>query len=316
MTRINIFYLIVLSIISVDILKTYFTVASLFSSTSSTVGSINVEGYGPVYIVQSHSCGITGYEPCNITMTENSYTITGNGRLYFTDRDAPLGYPNFDIYAKMNILGKLLSYTVDMSKVGCGCNAGAYFVQMPGKDSSGNYALTVDNDYYCDGNHNQSYCPTYNLIEANKYTMAASLHSCTPSPTVPGYFPSCDEYGCETNIYNVNSSYMCPSSTCIIDTTMPYNVTHLQHTALSGLLDYILVTLSQGSQSVEFNLNICGNHNAYASRMTRTLYSPVNFVSSLWTSPNGMQFLDGLTGCSEACDLSSASVTFSNFALL
>ena len=48
---------------------------------------------------------------------------------------------------------KTLSYTVDLSKVGCACNAALYMVAMPyhNKDSCG--------DYYCDANFPKCHCP-------------------------------------------------------------------------------------------------------------------------------------------------------------
>lgn len=42
----------------------------------------------------------------------------------------------------------------------------------------------------------------------------------------------------------------------------------------------------------------------------------MGFAASLWGGPNtNMDWLDGMTGCTGHCDISNASVTFSNFAI-
>ena len=75
--------------------------------------------------------------------------------------------------------------------MGCSCNAAAYFTQMPGykPDSSG---LQVPykgpiGTWYCDANdRNNNWCPEYDLIEANMYTMQSALHTCDYIP--PKYY--------------------------------------------------------------------------------------------------------------------------------
>ena len=42
-------------------------------------------------------------------------------------------------------MNKEFSYDVDVSNVGCHCNAAAYFIEMPGNNAGAG-------DYYCDAN--------------------------------------------------------------------------------------------------------------------------------------------------------------------
>ena len=65
-----------------------------------------------------------------------------------------------------------LSYTVDLSKVGCACNAALYLVAMPyhDKDTCG--------DYYCDASFPHCHCPEMDIQEANNH--GESSNSCQP----------------------------------------------------------------------------------------------------------------------------------------
>ena len=67
---------------------------------------------------------------------------------------------------------KTLSYTVDLSKVGCACNAALYLVAMPyhDKDTCG--------DYYCDASFPHCHCPEMDIQEANNHGESSS--GCQP----------------------------------------------------------------------------------------------------------------------------------------
>ena len=43
------------------------------------------------------------------------------------------------------LMNKVFSYSIDVSNVGCHCNAAAYFINMPGNNAGAG-------DYYCDAN--------------------------------------------------------------------------------------------------------------------------------------------------------------------
>ena len=61
--------------------------------------------------------------------------LTGGGRLYLAE-DGSAGAGEPDGYYQMQLLGKALSYTVDLSEVGCSCNAALYLVSMPGQNTT------------------------------------------------------------------------------------------------------------------------------------------------------------------------------------
>merc|ERR1712142_1091465 len=101
---------------------------------------------------------------------------------------------NSSSFWQTNLLDNNFAYTVDLSNVSCGCNAAAYFVDMPGT-WAGN-----SGDYYCDANYgagNNMWCPEYDVMESNKYTMMSALHTCE------------------------DRTMMCPEDRCTINTNKP-----------------------------------------------------------------------------------------------
>lgn len=59
-------------------------------------------------------------------------TITGDNRLYLVERPARdgLGWV-MQRYERLNLLGKQLTFSMDVSNVGCSCNAAVYLVREP-----------------------------------------------------------------------------------------------------------------------------------------------------------------------------------------
>lgn len=114
-------------------------------------------------------------------------------------------------------MNKEFSYDVDVSNVGCHCNAAAYFIDMPGAKFAieqikrhflGNNPGA--GDWYCDANFgNNIWCPEYDTYEGNKHTLAGTLHTCDGGN---GNWNGCDRSGCQTNIFNVDSNAMCAES--------------------------------------------------------------------------------------------------------
>jgi len=149
---------------------------------SKTVGSIQVKDYGEVWVIAPDWA--TGA----IQMHDNGFTMNGNSRLYFGNR-ADDGW-NPDMYWQTNLMDKHFAYTLDLSNVGCHCNAAAYFINMPGNNAG-------DGDYYCDANL--------------------------------GNNNSCDRGGCQVNAFNVDSNMMCPEDRCTINTNKPFVISHFQN---------------------------------------------------------------------------------------
>merc|ERR1712227_579589 len=93
------------------------------------MGSINVAGVGQLYVVTQ--------DPSTVQMVDNGFKLVGGGRVYLA-QEAANDFSNPFIYWQAPLLGNHISYTVDVSNVGCHCNSAFYFVQMPGYDSSQN----------------------------------------------------------------------------------------------------------------------------------------------------------------------------------
>ena len=52
-------------------------------------------------------------------------------------------------YVNFELLGRRLSYTIDLSDVGCSCNAALFWVSMPGYGPDGKPAPGAFGNYYC-----------------------------------------------------------------------------------------------------------------------------------------------------------------------
>lgn len=213
-----------------------------------------------------------------------------------------------DNYVSFNLLGKELSYDIDISTVGCSCNAALFFTTMPGHNPDGSFAHGSGNPWYCDANNvGGVWCWEHDSIESNKYTMATTPHSCNEAPG--GYISGCDGIGCSTNAYSADPNGMCPDSRCKIDTRYPFRLRQKHAVDGANQLTSITNTLVQGSSTFEWD--VCLNP-SYLKQMTQSLTS-MKMVFQLWGTNYGrMQWLDSMTGCSGDCNTASARVTFSN----
>merc|ERR1711900_68213 len=104
---------------------------------SKNLGSINVKDFGEVFVCAPD------WAAGAIQMHDNGFTMNGNSRLYFCNRAVDNWDPN--AYWQTPLNNKHFAYTLDLSNVGCHCNAAAYFINMPGNNPG-------DGDYYCDAN--------------------------------------------------------------------------------------------------------------------------------------------------------------------
>ena len=112
---------------------------------------------------------------------------------------------------------------------------------------------------------------------------------------------------------------------CTIDTRRPFE--HRVSFPLdpaTGLLRAITNTFSQGGRSYEWGTCVGGvnagfthgSSKQYLRTMQRNLAEGMVVTLSLWGSSwQGMGWLDGPTRCGTGCNVSNASVTFSDLAL-
>ena len=93
------------------------------------IGSANVDGDGALE-VQLNAGG----------------DFTQGGRSYLGNKCLSEKYYNPDYFESLKLLGKILSWDVDLSGAGCGCNVG--FTLAPMRENSHHGTC---GDYYCDG---------------------------------------------------------------------------------------------------------------------------------------------------------------------
>ena len=76
-------------------------------------------------------------------------------------------------YGAWPLVGATLSFTVDISQAGCGCNVAAYLVSMAQSTQPG----ICGGDYYCDANAVCDVrCDEIDLLEANTNAIHATAH--------------------------------------------------------------------------------------------------------------------------------------------
>jgi len=255
---------------------------------SRTVGSIQVKDYGEVWVVAPD------WAAGAVEMHDNGFTLHGNSRLYFANRAEDGWSP--DMYWQTPLNNKHFAYTLDMSNVGCHCNAAAYFINMGFQNNN--------DDYYCDAQGpNGVWCPEYDVMEGNKHTIACTLHTCNGGN---GNWNGCDRGGCQQNAFNVDSSMMCPEDRCTINTNKPFVISHFQNSGQANTW--------MGQEGREASFNMCNDGGAL-SGMAQS-YGGMVFSASLWGGGGiDMGWLDGMTGCGGDCNIDGSSVTFTNFEL-
>jgi len=195
------------------------------------------------------------------------------------------------MYISFQLLDKTLSFTVDLSNVGCGCNAGFYLSSMPAYNQAGQPDPTKCGDYYCDANVVCGiYCPEMDIMEANNRALQVTPHKCD-SPQGK-YYPHCDGFGCGRNTYKMNPNSFGPGSNFSINTQKPFRVSVSFQTS-GGNLNHITTVLSQDG-SARFTINhddSCGG--GYLSSMTDAFKQGMVVIMSYWgTSGSVMSWLD------------------------
>ena len=174
-------------------------------------------------------------------------------------------------YAALSLLGKTLSFTVDVSKASCGCVVAAYLVPMRANRERGSCG-----DFYCDANRVCGVgCSEIDIMEANSRAFLSTTHTLEP-----------DCYGRGSGVGGANhafsaSAYGPRGST--IDTDKPFRVHAYFEAAAAdpGMLQDMAVTLGQSGRSLRFSpapRHCLERHSAAMSRAT--------LVLSYWSAPS------------------------------
>ena len=139
------------------------------------------EGRGAENNMMSTGFVAEPYGTQSIEATEGSWTsaasfsVTGNNRAYLVE-DTWTAL-NFDwpqvSYKMLELAGKTLSFTLDVSGVGCGCDASVYLVAMQQPNLFG--------PNYCDiqSVDGSVACTEIDLFEGNRMAVQSTLHTRT-----------------------------------------------------------------------------------------------------------------------------------------
>jgi len=211
-------------------------------------------------------------------------------------------------YVRFNLLGKTVTFDVDISGVPCGVATCLYFVALwnPGPGSN-----------YCDIQPNFGGCFEMDLMEANSHAYEASLHTDLGSRTA--FDGTCNMNGCSVNVgrypytkSGLKTGELYGPGAKVIDTNKPFQVK-----ASVSEDGYMSVVLSQEGRTLpHFNRTEAGNFPGVwtgdywklekypkpggiskdaAAKVVAAMKNGVRLVASTWTTAD-TSWLDG-TAC-------------------
>lgn len=215
-------------------------------------------------------------------------------------------------YHNFTLLDKEFSYDIDLSSVGCSCNAALFFVSMPGYNPDGSVAKGEWNPYYCDANDiGGVWCWEHDTIEGNMYAMATTPHTCNANPGQ--YISDCDKRGCQKISYYADPKGFCPDESCEIDTRFPFRIHQRFEANGAGKLIRIVNRLTQNGKV--FTWDSCTDP-VYLEQMTAAFAGQMAMVFQVWGNTyEKMEFLDEMTGCTGDCVAEDTTATFSNIVI-
>lgn len=206
----------------------------------------------------------------------HSLTVDHGPRLYFSERCEKSISP--DMFLKKKLIGKSLEYTVDLSGVGCGCNAAFYMVTMPAG------GRTKCNDYYCDANAVcGSNCAELDIQEGNTHVWQTTPHH------------AYDSGGCEHKAHNYG-----PGKT-VDPARGPIHV-KVSFWGHGSTLTKMTTKMTQNGQSTTITHD--GSCGESLAEVARDLHSTgMVFTASNWGGDHKqMDWLDGKVCGNERCN--------------
>jgi len=257
-------------------------------SISYKVGSTSTTGY----LIQAGGSNSWG----KVTASGSSVTIGKGPRFYLASGCVSAFAGNaFSTFA--SLVGGSISFTVDVSQLGCGTNAAFYLVNMPTSGAGSN------GDYYCDANCvGGSCCAEMDLLEANRWALQISPHKCTSATG------GCDAGGCGKNTQSLGKTAYGPGSSYTINTSSAYNV-KIAFSGSGSALTGITTTISQGSKSITLSQSDSACGSGYMSAFGGVLKAGMVPVWSYWTG--NMAWLDS-PACSNENNEVAGNFIFSN----
>lgn len=236
--------------------------------------SVNVEGSVQQWAVATFTWAGT-------TANGNSVTLRKNDRAYIVQ--ACQSSFSAGMYTnKFALLGKTLSYTMNLATAGCGCNAAIYGVSMPARNSAGAVIPSGNGDGYCDANWvGGAACPEMDWMEANTAAWSTTPHTCVASAN--GYYGSCDGGGCGRYAYkNLGPSAYGYGAGYTIDTSQVFNVAISFVPDAGGTLQSIITLLTQGTRSISLVHDSTTCAAGYLATMSASIAAGMVPTLSLW----------------------------------
>lgn len=242
-------------------------------------GATNVAGLGKVAIVPT---GWGNPKPgAAFDVPEGRLQPNMGSRAYFA-QTCNAGVYNHTQYLALNLLGRSLTFTVDLKGAGCGCNAAFYLVSM-----QQNRQKSDCHDYYCDANKVCGVsCAEIDIMEANMFAWHSTLHTATDHNGVAGGYGGGDGYD---GPRDWNRARFGPSSTCI-DTTLPFKVEASFPVDVGGKMTAMNIKLTQEGRGCSVSTSV----DSYAGfgELTAAMSLGMTPVISYWSSDE-MLWMDG-----------------------
>jgi len=242
-------------------------------------GHLNMEGYGEVHVVPN------GWE--NVAVIDSSVANPQlGGRAYFADT-CTAGHFDNEQYLALNLLGKTMSFTTDVSGAGCGCNAAFYLTSMRQNTKASDCF-----DYYCDANNVCGVsCAEIDIMEANMAAWHSTQHSAHDHDGKGAGYGGGSEsrYAGWNGPRQWTPDQYGPDRRCI-DTHKPFQVSVSFPTNEQGTLEALEVMLTQEGKDCPLAVTITD----YAGNveLTSALAQGMTPIMSYW-SDDGMLWLDG-----------------------
>jgi len=217
--------------------------------------------------------------------------------------------------SQFKLLGQVMSFTVDLGKVGCGCNLALYLTHMPARDFTGQFKLGEDRGgqpaYYCDANKvGGQWCPEVDIMEANTHAFQSTLHNCD-APT-GGEYTYCDRIGCSESTRKAAAVYG-PGSGYSIDTRQPFEV-RSEFFEREGELVGLRTTLVQQAKQVVLSHTSCDA--GYLKTLTAPLKSGMALSITYWgQDASSMAWLDSPACGNQECGASAGQGILSNISI-
>ena len=236
-----------------------------------------------------------------------SVKLRGNQRAYLTTGFARSWQQVR--YEKLRLLSKTLRFTLDVSQVGCGCNAAVYLVAMGQPDARGSRYCDIQRD-------GLDRCLEVDLFEGSIKAARATLHT-QAGEAADG---TCNQWGCGSGLGG-NGKDNCKYGfrSINIDSSRAFDMAATFNA--EGEM-WIFIT-QDGMTHRLWDVSKSGNHPSKdvpveaSARLRAALADGLTLVFSLWGGNEGrMDWLDG--GCDKSggpyklCNIADASFTITD----